>query len=102
MSRAHILIAPSVKEGWGLTVPEAGHVGTPAVGYNVEGLRDVIEHGRTGLLANATPQAMSVEIIRILGNSNLYRKLQHGAKRLAATYSWDKTAEVGMSVLKNA
>src|SRR5258706_3502435 len=40
LSRAHILLHASVKEGWGLVVLEAASVGTPAVVYNVHGLRD--------------------------------------------------------------
>ena len=102
MGRAHALIAPSMKEGWGLTVPEAGCAGTPAVGYSVEGLRDVIVHGTTGLLTDPHPEAMSQKIVRLLGDKNMYRKLQSGAKRLALSYSWDKTAAVGLSVLHDA
>jgi glycosyltransferase involved in cell wall biosynthesis/O-antigen/teichoic acid export membrane protein len=42
MARAHVLVATSVREGWGLSVSEAAALGTAAVGYDVPGLRDSI------------------------------------------------------------
>ncbi len=42
LARAHVLVATSVREGWGLNVSEAAEVGTPAIGYNVCGLVDSV------------------------------------------------------------
>jgi glycosyltransferase involved in cell wall biosynthesis len=39
MRRASVLVATSVKEGWGLIVTEANSMGTPAIVYDVDGLR---------------------------------------------------------------
>jgi glycosyltransferase involved in cell wall biosynthesis len=39
MQRATVLVSTSVKEGWGLVVTEANSMGTPAVVYDVDGLR---------------------------------------------------------------
>lgn len=100
MSKAHLLIAPSLKEGWGLTVPEAGFVGTPAIGYHVEGLQDVILQEKTGLLVQPTPEQMSKAVAKLLQDKKTYRKLQDGAGKLAQTYSWDKTAQVALSILE--
>lgn len=43
MAKAWVLLVPSSREGWGMIVPEANSVGTPAIGYNVPGLRDVLK-----------------------------------------------------------
>lgn len=43
--------APSLVEGWGLVVTEAAARYTPAIGFDVPGLRDSIEDGVTGVLA---------------------------------------------------
>ncbi|MFN8127132.1 MAG: glycosyltransferase family 4 protein, partial [Candidatus Nanopelagicales bacterium] len=40
MAAAHVHIATSVREGWGLVVSEAAAVGTPTISYDVPGLRD--------------------------------------------------------------
>ena len=42
LARAHVLIVTSVREGWGLVVTEAAAVGTPAIAYDVAGLRDSV------------------------------------------------------------
>jgi len=42
LARAHVLVATSVREGWGLNVSEAALCGTPAMGYRVPGLVDSI------------------------------------------------------------
>ena len=42
LSRAHVLVTTSVREGWGLNVSEAAACGTPAIGYRVPGLVDSI------------------------------------------------------------
>src|SRR3712207_6222469 len=49
LSRAHVILVPAVREGWGLIVTEANAMGTPAIGYDVPGLRDSILHGETGI-----------------------------------------------------
>jgi glycosyltransferase involved in cell wall biosynthesis/O-antigen/teichoic acid export membrane protein len=46
VARAHVLLVPSIREGWGLVVTEAAHLGTPTVGYDVPGLKDSLAaHG---------------------------------------------------------
>ena len=50
LGKAHIILIPAVREGWGLVVTESNAMGTPAVAYNVPGLRDSIRHGETGIL----------------------------------------------------
>jgi glycosyltransferase involved in cell wall biosynthesis/O-antigen/teichoic acid export membrane protein len=42
LQRAHVLVATSVREGWGLVVTEAAALGTPAIAYDVAGLRDSV------------------------------------------------------------
>ena len=53
LSSAWLTVAPSLAEGWGLTVLEANTLGTPAVAYDVPGLRDSVRDGRTGWLVPA-------------------------------------------------
>ncbi len=101
MGRAHILLAPSVKEGWGLIVPEAGFVGTPAVGYNVLGLREVIVDGKTGYLtSNNNPQELAKTIKKALSNKSEYEKLSIAAKHLSLSYNWDNTAKVALKLIE--
>ncbi|MDP5052268.1 MAG: glycosyltransferase family 4 protein [Congregibacter sp.] len=50
MAIADLLVLPSYREGFGTVVLEAAAMGVPAVGSNIYGLSDAIEHDRTGLL----------------------------------------------------
>ncbi len=77
MQKAHLIAVPSVKEGWGLVVTEASSQGTPAVVYNVDGLRDSVKNNQTGIICDRnTPKDMAIKIIAILSNPELYRTLQ--------------------------
>lgn len=102
MSRAHVLLHPSLREGFGLTIPEAGLVGTPAIGYNSHGIRDIIKNGKNGiLLQHNSPKTLAHAVMLLLRNKNRYEKLSHKAAIEAQKYSWDKTAETALSVMEN-
>ena len=94
LDRAWAFVTPSMKEGWGVSVIEANDRGTPAVAYNVPGLRDSIKDGETGLLAAAgdigsLAQAMS----RLLRDGELRQRLSHSAREWALSFSWDSSAQ---------
>lgn len=96
MGRAHVLVVPSVKEGWGLIVPEAAYVGTPSVVYNSPGLRDVLKGSNyKKIVKENTPDALAKEVIKLLRdrNNSKYKKLD------AEDYSWDKTAETALQAI---
>jgi glycosyltransferase involved in cell wall biosynthesis len=63
MARAHVLAVTSVREGWGLVVDEAASVGTPSIGYDVDGLRDSVA-ATTGTLVAPHPQALGEALAR--------------------------------------
>jgi len=103
MGKAHILVVPSVKEGWGLIVPEAAFVGTPSIVYDVLGLRDIVVNGVNGIIVKKnTPIEIKEETIKILEDRGLYEKLRTNAKISSLTYNWNNTAKVALNVLKEA
>jgi glycosyltransferase involved in cell wall biosynthesis len=65
MARAHVLVATSVREGWGLTVSEAALCGTRAVGYDVAGLRDSVG-AAGGVLVEPQPRALAGALAQLL------------------------------------
>lgn len=93
MARAHVLLVPGVREGWGLVVTEANAMGTPAVAYDVPGLRDSVVNKVTGVLVAPNDHvAMALAALDLLRNEekrNLYSK---NAIRWAKKFSWDRTA----------
>jgi glycosyltransferase involved in cell wall biosynthesis/O-antigen/teichoic acid export membrane protein len=93
MARAQGLLVPSVREGWGLVVIEANSVGTPAVGYDVPGLRDSIRNGVTGRLASAgDPASLGAEAVSLVADADQYAATCVRAVEWADQFSWDRTA----------
>ena len=77
MQKAHLFLVASVKEGWGLVVTEANSQGTPAVVYNVDGLRDAVKDNETGLICDEnTPTGMAEKIVYLFEHQDLYRTVQ--------------------------
>jgi glycosyltransferase involved in cell wall biosynthesis len=73
MQKSHYILVTSVKEGWGLIVTEANSQGTPAVVYDVDGLRDSVRGMETGLISRAnSPQGMADAIVFGLCNPQQY------------------------------
>lgn len=93
MKRAHVLLVPGIREGWGRVVIEANALGTPAIGYNVPGLRDSIRHLYNGLLCEPNPKAMGEAIEKLYEDEDLRRKLGENALKWAKQFSWDRSAE---------
>jgi glycosyltransferase involved in cell wall biosynthesis/O-antigen/teichoic acid export membrane protein len=93
VSRAHCLLVPSVREGWGLVVIEANSVGTPAVGYDVPGIRDSIRDGLTGaLVPTGDPAALADAALRLLADPDRYDSFLRNATRWGRSFGWDETA----------
>jgi glycosyltransferase involved in cell wall biosynthesis len=92
MQHSHLILATSIKEGWGLTVTEANAQGTPAVAYNADGLRDSIRHGQTGLLTiTNTPQALAEAAVTLLRDPKRYQAFRHTAWRWSHYITFDRS-----------
>ncbi len=100
MSRAHVILVPGVREGWGLVVTEANAMGTPAIGYNVHGLRDSIRSGETGLLCEPNPEAMADKSIEILNDNDLQKRLSKDALEDSRKFNWDISAMETLRILE--
>jgi glycosyltransferase involved in cell wall biosynthesis len=102
LSRAHIIVVPAIREGWGLIVTEANAMGTPAIGYDVHGLRDSIRHGQTGItIEQRSPEAMAQQTISLLRDSERLSKYSKSALEFSKQFSWDKTVNLFQQVLND-
>lgn len=101
MSKAHILVSPSIKEGFGLTIPEAGRVGIPSVVYNSKGLSEIVINKKTGLICSEnSPINLAKNILLLLTDKKLYRKLSTAAEKRSYMYNWDNTAKEFLEILQ--
>jgi glycosyltransferase involved in cell wall biosynthesis len=101
LKRAWVLVNPSVREGFGLNIIEANALGTPCIAYNVNGLKDSVRNGETGLLVKSGDTcALAEEIIRFLGDDRLRDNFSKNALVYSRAFSWDRAAEEFMSIIK--
>lgn len=89
LSRAHILVNPSAREGWGLVVIEAASVGTPTVGYNVAGLKDSILDGKTGILCNPNPRSCAEVTLSLIKDKKKYEILRKNCFEWSKKFNWE-------------
>jgi len=102
LSKAWVMVNPSIREGWGINVIEANACGTPAIAYDIPGLRDSIINEKTGLLVkeNGNVEKLAEAIIRVLENETLRKTLSVNALEYSRSFSWDKAAQEFKKILK--
>jgi len=93
MAAASAILMTSVREGWGLVVSEANACGTPAIVYDVPGLRDSVQNGTTGLVVAPEPSSLSDAMERITSDKALYDRLVSEGQRWSRTLSFDDSAK---------
>ncbi|MET8149506.1 glycosyltransferase family 4 protein [Actinoplanes sp. NPDC049668] len=96
MARAHIHLATSVREGWGLVVTEAAALGTPTIAYDVPGLRDSTRAAR-GVVVPPEPAALARRLAELLPArlSEPFPALPNGG-----AHAWDEVAETLLAAVE--
>lgn len=101
MQEATVLLVTSVREGWGLVVVEANAMGTPAVVYNVHGLRDSVHDGETGVVCpQNTPEELGRAVVALLKDKDRYEKIRRQAWEWSRELNWDTTAREALDFLE--
>jgi glycosyltransferase involved in cell wall biosynthesis len=92
LARAWVHVVPSLKEGWGLSVVEAGSHGTPSVAFrNAGGVAESVVDGRTGLLVD-DENGLQEAIRSLLVDAALRQRLGAAARDHSARFTWATTA----------
>jgi glycosyltransferase involved in cell wall biosynthesis len=100
MSAAWALVQPSPKEGWGLTVVEAGACGTAVVAANSPGLRDSVRRDETGLLVPFDDEeGLADALARVLEDRALRERLATNGIAWAARFTWPDCARRSLDAL---
>ncbi|MCX6136369.1 MAG: glycosyltransferase family 4 protein [Ignavibacteriales bacterium] len=101
LNRMHIAVNTSAKEGWGLTVIEANACGIPTVSSNVQGLRDAVVDGETGLLYEyGNREQLAEKILLLLRDDHLREQLSQKALEWSARFDWNSAADCTLDVME--
>jgi glycosyltransferase involved in cell wall biosynthesis len=77
-------------EGFGLVYLEANACGLPVIGSYGNGGEEAIRDGYNGFLAKAnSPENTAEQVIKLLGNSDLYKKMSQNAVDWSRGMLWD-------------
>jgi glycosyltransferase involved in cell wall biosynthesis len=87
-----VLVMTSRWEGLPLLPLEAMHLGVPVVSTAVGGVTEIIEHERTGLLADESPAALAAAVERLRADPVLRGEIVEAARRDVRT----RFSETGM------
>jgi glycosyltransferase involved in cell wall biosynthesis len=90
-----LFVLTSRWEGLPLVILEAMACGVPVVASNIPGNRDAVDHGCTGLLAEAGSPATFAAAVASLLNDNARRNQFSAAARAAAEQHFSLAAHVG-------
>jgi len=96
--RAWVVASTSLREGWNMTITEAGACGTPAVVSDIAGHRDSLTDGVSGLLVDPGDEFADA-LVDVLSSTELRERLGRGAAARARSLTWEATAASVLSAL---
>ena len=100
LRRSWVNLSASTAEGWCLTIMEAAASGTPSAALAVGGIPEAIEHDRTGLLARDVDE-LARQTRRLVEDDALRERMGAAALERAQGFTWDRTAERTLAVLRS-
>ncbi|MBI2012275.1 glycosyltransferase, partial [Candidatus Daviesbacteria bacterium] len=102
LAQSWVMVQPSMIEGWGITVIEANASGTPVIASNVNGLRDSVVDGRTGLLVKPKDVFMFAKaMIDLIENKEFRERLSDDSIKWAGTFNWQNSANKFLSIIND-
>ncbi len=97
-ARSWAMLLPSLKEGWGIVIGEAGVHGTPTLAYReAGGPTESIDHKDSGVLVDSVDE-LAAETAAVLRDESWRAFLGAGAHRKAERYSWT-AAQAGFAAV---
>jgi glycosyltransferase involved in cell wall biosynthesis len=103
LAQAWVLALPSLKEGWGLGVVEAGVHGTPTVAFaDAGGLNESVHDGETGLLVHGGQAEFTAALGRLLDDPQLRRQMSGRVVEWVTKFRWAETVALWEELLRAA
>ena len=85
------MVFPSIREGWGIPITEAGCVGTPSIAFDSPGIREAVTYGNAGYLCTKnTVNALMEEMGMVISDKMVYSSKRENAYQFSSQFRWDK------------
>ena len=98
---SHVLLSASLAEGFSLALPEAMACGLAPVATAISGAREIVRHGKNGLLVPPRDTEAAAKAIRSLADDRaLLDRLRRGAHQAAQALSWRAVADDSLAVYR--
>jgi glycosyltransferase involved in cell wall biosynthesis len=102
INESWLVVNPSSKEGWGLTVIESNACRVPVVAADSPGLRDSVVDGETGTLYDyGNLNQLAEAVIDLIQNKNKRSTYETNALTWAQRWDWDDSAQKAISIIEN-
>lgn len=103
MNACELLVLPSQSEGLGCVLLEAAACKRPAIGASVQGIKEAIQHGVTGLLVDTDkPDQLAAAVIELLNNPEKRAQMgEAGYQRVVSQFQWRHNAQQTIELYHN-
>jgi glycosyltransferase involved in cell wall biosynthesis len=100
INSASAFVLPSLYEGHPKALIEAMACGCAVVGSDVSGIRDVVQHDKTGLLCEPSSDGLATALRRVLAEDTLRERLGRAARTYSVQeYSLERVVRSELAVL---
>lgn len=95
LSRSWVLLFPSIREGWGIPITEAGCVGTPCIAFHSPGICEAVDYGNAGYLCKEnTVNGLLCQMRAVLSDKIGYENIRKSAYQYSSHFLWDDAGSV--------
>lgn len=99
----HILLFPSLSEGFPLALPEAMACGLAPIASAIPGVQEIVKHEENGILIPARDRnAIEAAVCRFIRDRAHLERLRQSAYQTAQTYSWNAIAKTRLAIYATA
>jgi len=101
--QADVVVLPSIKEGFGMTLTEAGASGLPVVANNVWSMPEIVKDGETGFLVKLNNvDDWAQKLIQLIKDKDLRQEMGLAArKHVRKNFTWENNIKVHLKVYEN-
>ncbi len=101
LNQAKVFILPSYYEGHPKVLLEAMSCGLPCIGSDVTGIREDIEHTKTGYLCKTDYESIRNGLETVLSNDSLQKKMGNNAREyILKKYAMDRVLKMELDVIR--